>query len=151
MTHSTAKISPPHALMREIKALELFALFTVFVDADDDDDDDDDDESFLWYGWPTKGVYALLPAGTIVRDSHHRKSPTPWTGFEPAQNLSSDFVEWSCAAVITTTPWHHKTSHYFGKHINNTLWINKREKLCLICRMNLDQKTRVLVENNRTT
>ena len=46
MTHSTAKISPPHALMREIKALELFALFTVFVD-DDDDDDDDDDESFL--------------------------------------------------------------------------------------------------------
>ena len=21
---------------------------------------------FLWYGWPTKGVYTLFPAGTIV-------------------------------------------------------------------------------------
>ena len=37
--------------------------------------DDDDDELFLWYGWPTKGV-ALFPAGTIVRDPHHRESPT---------------------------------------------------------------------------
>ena len=37
------------------------------------------------------------------RDSHHHKSPTPQTGFEPAQNLISDFVEWSFAVVITTT------------------------------------------------
>ena len=29
-------------------------------------------------------------------------SDTPQAGFEPAQNLSSDFVEWSCAVVITT-------------------------------------------------
>ena len=36
----------------------------------------DDDELFLRNGWPTKGVYALSPAGTIVRYSHHRKSPT---------------------------------------------------------------------------
>ena len=29
----------------------------LFWKTDDDDDvDDDDDESFLWYGWPTKGV-----------------------------------------------------------------------------------------------
>ena len=27
---------------------------------------------------------------------------------EPAQNLSSDFVEWKCAVVITTTPRHLK-------------------------------------------
>ena len=33
-----------------------------------------------------------------------RISDTPRTGFEPAQNLSSAFVEWSCAAVIATTP-----------------------------------------------
>ena len=26
---------------------------------------------------------------------------------EPAQNLSSGFVEWICAAVITTTPQRH--------------------------------------------
>ena len=34
-------------------------------------------------------------------------------GFEPAQNLSSDFVEWSFAVVITTTPrlFHTKTSY----------------------------------------
>ena len=34
------------------------------------------DELFLRNGWPTKGVYALLSAGTVVRDSHHRKSLT---------------------------------------------------------------------------
>ena len=27
---------------------------------DDDDDDDDDDESFLWCGWPTKGVWSYF-------------------------------------------------------------------------------------------
>ena len=64
----------------------------------------DDDELLLWYGWPTKGV-ALFPAGTTVRDPHHRKSreSTPQAGFEPLQNLSSGFDEWSCAVVITTT------------------------------------------------
>ena len=41
----------------------------------DDDDNDDDDELFLLNGWPTKGVYALFPAGAIARDSHHGKSP----------------------------------------------------------------------------
>ena len=30
-------------------------------------------------------------------------SDTLHAGFEPAQNLSSGFVEWSCAVVITTT------------------------------------------------
>ena len=43
------------------------------------------------------------------RDHCQRSSPsqisdTPRAGFEPAQDLSSDFVELSCAAVITTTP-----------------------------------------------
>ena len=32
-----------------------------------------------------------------------RISDTPRAGFEPAQNLSSGFVEWNCAVVITTT------------------------------------------------
>ena len=46
------------------------------------------------------------------RDHCQRSSPsrildTPQAGFEPAQNLSSGFVEWSCAVVITTTPWRH--------------------------------------------
>ena len=35
-------------------------------------------------------------------------SDMPRAGFEPAQNLSSGIVEWSCAVVvITTTPLHH--------------------------------------------
>ena len=31
-------------------------------------------------------------------------SDMPQAGFELVQNLSSSFVEWSCAVVITTTP-----------------------------------------------
>ena len=43
------------------------------------------------------------------RDHCQRSSPsrivdTLRAGFEFAQNLSSGFVEWSCAVVITTTP-----------------------------------------------
>ena len=43
------------------------------------------------------------------RDHCQRSSPlqisdTPRAGFEPAQNLSSDLIEWSCAVVINTTP-----------------------------------------------
>ena len=46
---------------------------------------------------------------TSSRDHCHRSSPsqisdTPRAGFEPAQNLSSSVVEWSCAVVITTAP-----------------------------------------------
>ena len=35
-------------------------------------------------------------------------SDTSQAGFEPAENLSSDFVELSCAVVVTTTPRHKK-------------------------------------------
>ena len=43
------------------------------------------------------------------RDHCQRSSPsqisdTLRAGFEPAQNLSSGFVKWSCAVMITTTP-----------------------------------------------
>ena len=38
------------------------------------------------------------------RPSPSRISDTLWAGFEPAQSLSSGFVGWSCAVVITTTP-----------------------------------------------
>ena len=34
-------------------------------------------------------------------------SETPGAKFEPAQNMSSDFFEESCAVLITTKPWHH--------------------------------------------
>ena len=42
------------------------------------------------------------------RSSPSRNSDTPRAGFEPPQNLSSGFAEWSWAAVITTTPRRHK-------------------------------------------
>ena len=39
------------------------------------------------------------------RSSTSRISDTPRTGFEPAQNLSSGFAEWSCTVVMSTTTW----------------------------------------------
>ena len=64
---------------------------------------------FWWWWWIVFVVWltderrlALFPAGTIVRDLHHRESPTRRAGFEPAQNLSLGLVEWSCAVVMTT-------------------------------------------------
>ena len=46
------------------------------------------------------------------RDHCQRSSPlqisdTLRAGFEPVQNLSSGLNYWSCAVVITTTPWSH--------------------------------------------
>ena len=66
----------------------------------DDDDDDDDDELFLWYGWLTKGVSPYFQSGPL---SEILTIASLQAGFEPAQNLSSGLVEWSCAVVITTT------------------------------------------------
>ena len=50
-------------------------------------------------------------AFSLISRQYHcqRSSPsqifdTPRAGFEPAQNLSSGFDEWSCAVVITITP-----------------------------------------------
>ena len=51
--------------------------------------------------------------GLICKWDHcHRSLPfrildTVKAGFELVQNLSSAFVEWSCAALITTAPQHH--------------------------------------------
>ena len=68
------------------------------------------------------------------RDYCQRSSPswiseTPRAGFEPVQNLSSGFVEWSRSVVITTTRWCRwvlcsgsKRKAILGKKIwNNTL------------------------------
>ena len=48
------------------------------------------------------------------RSSHLWISDTLRAGFEPAQNLSSGLVEWSCTVVITATPRRHLfTSHIY--------------------------------------
>ena len=60
--------------------------------ADDDDDDDDDDEMFLWYGWPTKGIWPYFqpePLSEIltITNLQHAASRI-WTCAEPKFRLS---------------------------------------------------------------
>ena len=50
-----------------------------------------------------KGFSLISSRYHCQRSSTSQISNTPRAGFEPAQNLSWGLVEWSCAAVITTT------------------------------------------------
>ena len=64
---------------------------------------------------------ALFPAKTVVSGSHNCKSfEMSRTGFEPAQDLGSHFVKWSCTVVTATTPGRHlvtvKQSRYLHDH-----------------------------------
>ena len=72
--------------------------------ADDDDADDDDDELFCGMDNQQKAFSLILSQDHCQRFSPLRISDTPMAGFQPAQSLSSGFVEWSCAVVLTTTP-----------------------------------------------
>ena len=45
------------------------------------------------------------------------------TGFERAQNMSSGFVEWRCAVVITTTPWRQNTLLEYYFWICSSFWL----------------------------
>ena len=55
--------------------------------------------------------FNLIPSRDHCQGSSpSRISDTPPTGFQCAQKLSSDLVEWGCAAVIATIP----RRHYFG-------------------------------------
>ena len=57
-------------------------------------------------------------------------SNTPLAGFQSVQSLSSDFVEWSFAVVITTTPrCHGATSVDFL--VCSTLW-NRRKVTAIL-------------------
>ena len=54
-------------------------------------------------------------AFNLISSQDHCRSFSPsqtfdtlWSAFEPLQNLSSDFAEWSFPAVIITTSRHHK-------------------------------------------
>ena len=71
--------------------------------------------NFIFVVWLTDERYlALFPAGTIVRDPHHRESPTRHAqGLNLRRtNLSSGLVEWSCAVG---------TNHYIPASIS--AWI----------------------------
>ena len=56
------------------------------------------------------------------RSSLSRISNTPQAGLEPAQNLSSRLVEWSCAVVITTTPRRHGKNEREIDSLVKTVW-----------------------------
>ena len=66
-----------------------------------------------------RNVFSLISS----RDHCQRSSPsrildTSRAGFKPAQNLSLDFVEWSCAVVITTTPRRHHRGLYIKQSLS---------------------------------
>ena len=89
---------------------------------------EDDEWWIIFVVWLTnERCLALVPAGTIVRDPHHRKS---LTHHKQGLNLHrikfcSGLLEWSCALVITTTP----QSHSYW-----TLWLNNLGK-SITCNM----------------
>ena len=57
-----------------------------------------------------KAFSLILSRNHFQISSPSRISYTARAGFEPAKNLSSGFVEWTYAVVITTTPKHHVSS-----------------------------------------
>ena len=65
------------------------------------------------------------------RSSLSRISDTPRVGFEPAQNLSSGLVEWSCAVVITTAPQNHKNKRH-GLKYNEYKCLSKMMLICMM-------------------
>ena len=73
------------------KVLELAAAFK-FYKYDDDDDDDDDDECFCGTVDRQKTFSLISSRDHCQRSSPSRISDT-LRAFEPAQNLSSGFVE----------------------------------------------------------
>ena len=66
-------------------------------------------ELFWWYGDRRKAFSLISSQGHCQRSSPSGISDTPRAGFQPAQNLSSGFVECSCAVVMTTIPRHYWT------------------------------------------
>ena len=66
--------------------------------------------SMLWLWWTVFVLlfYLISSCNHCRWSSSSQISDRPQTGFEPAQNLSSDLVEWSCAVVIITTSRRHE-------------------------------------------
>ena len=61
-------------------------------------------------------AFSFIFSWATVTDLHHCESDTPGAELEPAHNLSSGFVEWTCAVVITTTPQYLKVQDQIGPH-----------------------------------
>ena len=79
---------------------------------------------------------------------------TPRTGFEPAENLSSGLVEWSCALVITTAAPHMRpriinyrsfkdfSNDDFRKtlidRLHNQTYVNNDDGFVRLCKVSID-------------
>ena len=63
---------------------------------------------FCGMGNRRKAFNLIFSRNRCLRFSRSQISDMPRAGLESAQNLNSGFVEWSCAAVITTTPRRYK-------------------------------------------
>ena len=79
-------------------------------------------------------VFSLISSRDhCQRSSPSRISDTPRAGFEPAQNLNWGLVEWSCAAVITTTPRrHHIAIKWSSKKIRSLFRLRDPHPACKI-------------------
>ena len=86
--------------------------FVLMLSSVDDDDDDDDEELFLWYGWPTKGVYTLFQPGPLseiltIANLRHAASRV-WTCAESEFRL--------CGMKLCSSDNHYTTApQVFGK------------------------------------
>ena len=77
-------------------------------------DDDDDNNNKLFF--------VIFSRDHCQRSSPSWISDTLRAGSEPLRKLSSDFVEWSWAAVITTTPRRHNYKRII-KFLITIIWI----------------------------
>ena len=53
-------------------------------------------------------LHLISSRGHCQRFLPSQTSYMPQAGFEPAQNLDSDFVQWSCAVATAAKPRRHK-------------------------------------------
>ena len=93
----------------------LFFLFNIDDDDDDDDDNDYDQRGFCGMVDQRK-TFSLIFSLDHCRQRFSQSwiSDKPRAGFELVQNLSSGFVEWSCAVVIPTSRhYYYHNCHYY--------------------------------------
>ena len=81
----------------------------------------------LWYRCFPVNFSKLVKTGFIQNTSGRlllQVSNAPRAGFEPAQNLNLDFLEWTCAVEITTTLQHHDTKTWnINREITKQLFV----------------------------
>ena len=82
--------------------------------------DDNDDDFFCGMVDRQKAFGLISSRGNCQRSSPSWISNMPRAGFEPAQNLSSGLIEWTCAVVIITTPRGHILKGHVVLRPNNT-------------------------------